>query len=207
VEQISCLADPGGIALQIPLPEMRLPDFRRWRVRRAVSRLALRMHLSNEEAGGEMQEFPHHYAVAASGRTEGDVLLRADRLPGLPSASPAEFDGPGDCWSPETLLAGAVGDCLILTFRAVARASKLSWTSLRCDVTATLDRIDGVTQFTRFDVVAHLNVPAGTNEDLARRALEKAERNCLISNSLKGAIHLVPEIEVAGREVGELVTA
>jgi len=92
-----------------------------------------------------MEEFPHHYTVAASGAVGGDVELTAERVPGLRSASPAEFGGPGDRWSPETLLVGAVADCFILTFRAVARASKLAWTSLQCDASDRLYRIDFVT--------------------------------------------------------------
>jgi organic hydroperoxide reductase OsmC/OhrA len=141
-----------------------------------------------------MQEFPHHYSVTAEGAADGDVELTGKRLPRLRSAAPAEFGGPGDRWSPETFLVGAVGDCFILTFRAVARASKLSWTSLRCDVTGTLDRVDLVTQFTQLTVHAQLTVPEGTNTDRARRALEKAERGCLISNSLKAVVHLEPEV-------------
>ena len=151
-----------------------------------------------------MQELPHHYAVTAAGAVDGDVELTAERLPSLRSASPAEFGGPGDRWSPETFLVGAVADCFILTFRAVARASKLSWTLLQCDVTGTLDRADRVTQFTRLDVRAHLTVPAGADPDQARRALEKAERSCLIVNSLKAAIHLEPEVDVAAEPVGAL---
>src|SRR6266542_2954665 len=95
-----------------------------------------------------MQIFPHHYTVTAAGGEHGDIELIAERLPTLRSASPAEFDSPGDRWSPETFLVGAVGDCFILTFRAVARVSQLPWTSLRCRVTGTLDRVDRVTQFT-----------------------------------------------------------
>jgi hypothetical protein len=68
----------------------------------------------------------------------------------------------------------------------------------------TLDRVERVTQFTAFDVHANLEVPPGTNIDLARRALEKAEHHCLISNSLKGVIRLVPTINVAAEPVGEL---
>lgn len=154
-----------------------------------------------------MQDFPHHYAVTAAASGQGDVELTADRLPTLGSASPAEFDGPGDRWSPETFLVGAVADCFILTFRAVARASRLPWTSLQCHVTGTLDRVDRVTQFTGFEMLAHLEVPAGTDPDQARRALEKAEHNCLISSSLKGAVHLVPEVDVAAEPVGELTHA
>lgn len=148
-----------------------------------------------------MQEFPHQYTVRAAGAVKGDVDLIAERLPTLQSASPAEFDGPGDRWSPETFLVGAVADCFILTFRAIARASKLSWASLRCHVTGTLDRIDHVTQFTQFEVHARLKVPLGSDPTRARRALEKAEQHCLISNSLKGSIHLVAEIEIVGEPV------
>jgi peroxiredoxin-like protein len=144
-----------------------------------------------------MQEFPHFYTVRAAGAVEGDVELTAERLPGLRSASPAEFGGPGDRWSPETFLVGAVADCFILTFRAVARASQLSWTSLRCDATGTLDRSDRLTQFTDVDLRARLTLPAGSDMDRARRALEKAERGCLISNSLKAKVHLESEIDVA----------
>jgi organic hydroperoxide reductase OsmC/OhrA len=148
-----------------------------------------------------MQDFPHHYVVTASGDAGRDVTLEADRLPALSSAAPAEFGGPGDRWSPETLLVAAVADCFILTFRAVARASKVSWTSLTCNVDGTLDRVDRATQFTRFDIRARLSVPVETDEGLARRALEKAERGCLITNSLKADIQFQAEVsapELAG---------
>jgi organic hydroperoxide reductase OsmC/OhrA len=143
-----------------------------------------------------MQPFPHHYRVTGSGSATGDVALSADRVTTLRSASPAEFDGPGDRWSPETLLVGALADCFILTFRAIAKASQIPWTSLDCDVTGTLDRIDRVTQFTRFDISARLVVPAEEHAARARQAMEKAERVCLISSSLKGAIHLDAAVEI-----------
>lgn len=154
-----------------------------------------------------MQALPHRYTVTATGASGADVELTSDRLPSLRSASPAEFGGPGDRWSPETLLVGAVGDCFILTFRTVAAASKLQWTSLRCHVTGTLDRIDRVTRFTTFEIHARLEVPAGVDRDHAQRTLEKAEHHCLISNSLKSDIHLHTAIEIASEPVGELARA
>jgi peroxiredoxin-like protein len=144
-----------------------------------------------------MQDFPHHYEINGSAHPAGDVVLDAPRLMELRSASPAEFGGPGDRWSPETLLVGAVADCFILTFRAIARASKLEWVGLRCDVAGTLDRVDRVVQFTRFDLHAHLQVAPGTNTELATRMLEKAEHNCLVSNSLKATVHLTTAVDVA----------
>jgi len=144
-----------------------------------------------------MEAFPHRYRVRGSGRVAGDIELTGERLPLLASASPVQFDGPGDRWSPETLLVGAVTDCFILTFRSVARASKLAWTSLNCDVLGTLDRIDRVTQFTHFDLRARLTLPPGADASQARRLLERAEGNCLIANSLKASVHLESSVEVA----------
>lgn len=69
-----------------------------------------------------MQALPHHYSVTAAAAADGDVTLRSAGIPSLQSSSPVQFDGPGDRWSPETLLVAAVGDCLILTFKAIARA-------------------------------------------------------------------------------------
>jgi len=154
-----------------------------------------------------MQDFPHHYTVSAAVETQGDIELHAAHVPNLPTAPPAEFDGPGDHWSPETLLVGALVDCFVITFRGVARASQLPWTSVRCDVTGTLERIDRATQFTTFQLHAHLDVPVGTSVEHAQRVLEKAEHSCLITNSLRGAVRLVSEIEVAAELASELAKA
>ena len=154
-----------------------------------------------------MQDFPHHYSVVATGEVSGDVALEGRRLPALRSAPPAELGGPGDRWSPETLIVAAVADCFVLTFRAVAQASKVSWAALRCEVCGTLDRVDRVTLFTHFDIRAHLRIPAGANVEQARRVLEKAERACLISNSLKATIHLETEVEVAAEPAETMADA
>lgn len=143
-----------------------------------------------------MQEYPHHYRVAATAEAEGDVSLTSPGLKPLPSAPPAEFDGPGDLWSPETLLVAAVADCFILSFRGIARASRLPWLSLDCSVAGRLERVDRTTQFTDFEIKARLYVPAETNQENAHRLLEKAEASCLITNSLSGSTHLFAVVHV-----------
>jgi len=151
----------------------------------------------NEAQEIVMHELPHHYLVAAAADATGNVEVTSPGLVALDTAPPAEFGGPGDVWSPETLLVASVANCLILTFRAVARASKLDWISLTCDVDGELDRIERVTQFTAFHVKAKLEVPAGVDPAKAERLLGKAERGCLITNSLKADSHLDVEVLVA----------
>ena len=144
-----------------------------------------------------MQDFPHHYKTTATARHDTNVDMSSPGLPDLKLAAPAEFGGPGDHWSPETLMSAAIASCFKLSFKAVARAAKLDWTSIRCDVVAVLDKVDKVTQFTEFHQTVVLEVPAGTDEAKAMRMLEKAEHVCLITNSLTGKAHLDATVKVA----------
>jgi peroxiredoxin-like protein len=144
-----------------------------------------------------MHSFPHHYQIAAKATSAGSVLLSADGLPQLSSAPPREFDGPGDQWSPETLLLAAVADCFALSFRAVAAASGFEWLALECRTRGVLDRVDRVTQFTEIVHDVTLDVPAGASEQRAHTLLEKAEQVCLISNSLKTHVILEAQVRVA----------
>ncbi|HEY0943372.1 MAG TPA: OsmC family protein [Steroidobacter sp.] len=144
-----------------------------------------------------MQPLPHLYIVSARGETAGALQVAADGVPEIESAAPAEFGGPGDRWSPESLLCAAVASCFILTFRAVARASKLEWRHLSCTVEGVLERTQGVTRFTRIVTKAVLTAEPGTTEDACRRALDKAEEACLIANSLLSTRELQAEVRVA----------
>lgn len=146
-----------------------------------------------------MQDYPHHYVVVASSRSDSNIDVSSPGLETIESAGPAEFGGPGDLWSPETLLVASVADCLILSFRAIARASKFEWTSLSCDAVGTLERVDKVTQFTEFRLKANLEIPDGAKEAMALRLLDKAELHCLITNSMKAETHMESEVRFTSR--------
>ena len=147
-----------------------------------------------------MKPFPHTYSVDASADNEGSVLVSSKGLTTLASAAPADFGGPGDQWSPETLLVAAAADCFILTFRAVARAGKLTWRHLDCHAEGVLDRVDRAARFTKITTFAKLYVPVGVDVAHARQVLEKAEANCLIAGSLRCECPLVTEVVVDGSE-------
>ena len=144
-----------------------------------------------------MQGFPHRYPVSARGSKEGVVTLDSPGVLQLSSAPPVEFDGPGDQWSPESLLTAAVADCVVLTFRAIARASKLDWSELELNIDGTLDRVDRVTRFTHFDIQALLKIPSETDADKAKLLLEKAEKSCLVSNSLNAEFSMTVSVETS----------
>ena len=147
-----------------------------------------------------MHPFPHTYRISATASGTGPVAVAAAGLAPIPTDAPPEFDGPGGSWSPETLLTAAVADCFVLSFRAVSRASRFEWLGLECRVEGVLDRLEGVAQFCRFRTVATLSVAPGTDAGKARQLLEKAEKICLITNSLKAAREV--SIEVVERPAG-----
>lgn len=143
-----------------------------------------------------MHPFPHRYVVRASGSESGNVQVSSSGLQDLETSAPPEFDGPEGFWSPESLLVAAVADCYVLSFRAVARASRLKWQSLAVGVEGVLDRVDGVTRFTAFTVKPELTLGSAEQEGLARTVLEKSERACLVTNSMKAASALEPVVRI-----------
>lgn len=141
-----------------------------------------------------MHPFPHRYRARIGARPDGELSLAGEGLPELRSLPPPEFGGPGGYWSPETLLLAAVGDCMLLTFRAIAKASRFEWREVSADVEGIMERIDGNSRFIAITTRIRLVVPRGADAARGRRLLEKAEQGCPISNSLSAAKHLDCEI-------------
>jgi organic hydroperoxide reductase OsmC/OhrA len=141
-----------------------------------------------------MHPYPHLYEASAEGAPVDVIQVTAAGLPAIATTPPPQFDGPEGNWSPETLLCASVADCLILTFRAIARASKFEWHKLSCRTEGTLERVEGNSRFTSFVSHVTLHVPAGTDAARAKLLLEKAEHGCLVANSLLAKRELVTQI-------------
>lgn len=142
-----------------------------------------------------MDPLPHHYPVHASCEPDAEITVEVKEKPALLTGAAKEFGGPGTAWSPEDLLVSAVVDCYMLSFKAVAKASRFAWQSLQCDAVGTLDKVDQKLQFTAFQIKVKLVAFAETDHKRAERMLRKSEQICLITNSLKAPVELVLEIE------------
>jgi peroxiredoxin-like protein len=141
-----------------------------------------------------MKPLPHRYEVQLTGGQSGYAELRAAGIPLMRTASPPEYDGPGDAWSPEHLLLAAVESCFLFTLRAVARASQLEFVSLDLQAVGVVDRHDRVTRFTEIVLRPRLTIRTAIDRERIRLLLEKTEKACLISASLSTPIRLEPEI-------------
>lgn len=141
-----------------------------------------------------MTPLPHRYEVHLTGGPSGYAEVTTAGVPGLRTAPPPEFDGPGDAWSPEHLLLAAVESCFLFTLRAIARTSQLEFASLDLDVTGLVEHRDRVTRFTEIVLRPRIVVAGHTDRDRVCQVLEKTERVCLVSGSLSTPIRLEPEI-------------
>ena len=145
-----------------------------------------------------MQELPHHYTVTAQsdGQTSA-VTIASTGLHNLSTDAPAEFGGPGDHWSPETLIMAAVADCFVLGFRAISRASHVDWLNISCEATGTLDRVDRKTQFTAIELKVSVTAPDSVDSKKLMRLLQKSEESCLITNSMTAKVSMVTDLHIS----------
>lgn len=145
-----------------------------------------------------MEALPHRYSVSATGGPEGPVPVSADEVPTIETSTPREFGGAGDRWSPEQLLMASVADCFVLTFRSVAHAAKLDWRHLTAQVEGLLDRDDDRRlRFHEIQIQAEVIIPGESGRADAARCLDRAEKLCLITNSLTAQIQLHHQITVS----------
>ena len=141
-----------------------------------------------------MKPLPHDYEITLAGASAGYATASAAGLPDLTTAPPAEYDGPGDAWSPEHLLLAAVSSCFLFTFRAVAKASHVEFVEVQTDTVGTVDRTGGVTRFTDIVVRPTVTTTAGANVAAVERAIDKAASRCLVSSSLNTRVRVEPTI-------------
>lgn len=113
-------------------------------------------------------------------------------------ATPPEFPkGIEGIWSPEHLLVASVVSCYLTTFLSIAENSKLEFNDFSCTAKGKLENIDGKYLMTEIILEPTLIVNKDTNIARAERILQKSEAACLISNSIKSKVTMIPTIKIA----------
>lgn len=144
-----------------------------------------------------MSQLPHSYRVTAQFSETDGLRVRSGNVPEMAVAPPVQFGGPGDMWSPEDLQMAALSSCLILSFKAIAAASRLAWHTIECDCDGTLAKHDGKVYFTEVRSAVRLHIAAAADKAKAERLVHKADETCFISNSLLATPQLRVEISAA----------
>jgi len=145
-----------------------------------------------------MSEQTHSYDTEIEWIGEHKGEVRATGFPTLTVATPPEFKGHEGIWTPEHFFVASVNACLMTTFLAIAELSKLNFVAFRSWAQGKLEKVEGQgVQITEIVLRPHVTVTQERDRERAERILEKAEKNCFISNSIKSKVSLEPEISVA----------
>lgn len=141
----------------------------------------------------------HIYEVEVSWVNNRIGLLHSPELTdGITVATPPQFPkGVEKIWSPEHLFTAAVNSCLMTTFLAIAENSKLDFESFTSKALGKLELVDNKYIMSEVTLMPQLTITREEDRERALRILQKSEAACLISNSIKSAIKLVPEVVVS----------
>lgn len=140
---------------------------------------------------------PHYFNVNLSWISDRKGEISSPELEKeIEVATPPPFQkGVEGIWSPEHLLTAAVNSCFMTTFLAVAENSKLEFELFDCKAKGKLEQVDGKFLMTEVILEPTLVITKEADKDRAERILQKSEAACLISNSIKSKVSMIPTIQ------------
>ena len=130
------------------------------------------------------------YQTAVKWTEQRKGVITCAGKPDVQVATPPEFKGHDGIWSPEDLFVASANVCLMTTFLAVAERAGLAFSAYESTAEGRLELVEGKFQFTAITIRPSINLKSGEDAGKAKELIEKAERNCLISNSMKAAVTL-----------------
>ena len=82
------------------------------------------------------------------------------------------------------------------TFLAIGENSKLDFLNFECKSKGKLEQVEGKFLMTEIILEPIVTIKNESEREKALKVLEKSEINCLISNSIKSEIVMIPKIIV-----------
>jgi len=116
--------------------------------------------------------------------------------PPIQFSAPPEFQGEAGMWTPEHFFTSAVASCYISTFQAIAGYSKFDAQAIEVSVIGELEKSSGGYQFSRVTLRPVLTISDESARERGMQLLQKTEKACLVSRSLRSEIVLEPKVIV-----------
>jgi peroxiredoxin-like protein len=136
-----------------------------------------------------------YYETEIDWRAEKEGKLSSPGLPSLTVSAPPQFKGSAGQWTPEHLLVGSVNTCFMLTFFTIIENSKIPVISFSSTARGKLEKVKGA-DYQMTEIIIKPRVVIESAQDLVRmtRVLEKTKENCFVTNSIKSAVKIEPEV-------------
>ena len=123
--------------------------------------------------------------------------LSADDVQGtIHVATPFQFGGEGQEWSPEHLFLGSISGCFMTTFLLFARKLDVALSNFSCAAMAQINLVNGKYEFTQINLLVKLNIMDESLRGKTIQVLQKTQQHGLVSNVVKCPVHYRSEIHV-----------
>lgn len=139
----------------------------------------------------------HTYTTSVKYNEKRKGLLSSEGLSSFEVATPPQFPGGHEgIWSPEHLFVASAEICLMTTFLSIAEKSRLEFVEYSSEAIGTLEKTAEGMLMTKIVIKPRVVINDEAKKDRTLLLLEKAEKYCLISNSMKTEVTLEPIVEV-----------
>jgi organic hydroperoxide reductase OsmC/OhrA len=140
----------------------------------------------------------HFYEVQVNWKENRNGLLSSIALDEkLTIATPPEFPkGEANIWSPEHYYLAAINGCLLTTFLAIAENFKLNFVDFQSTSIGKLEVVDRKYIISEVVLKPIITIANIEDKELAQKVIDKAEKACLITNSIKSKITMETIIKV-----------
>lgn len=136
------------------------------------------------------------YKNSIKWQSEKRGLLLSSGKPDIEVATPPEFRGHPGIWTPEDLFVASVNGCIMTTFLYYAEKENLEILSYESQAQGVLERIESQFIFTEIILKPSVSVKKDSDILKANNLFGLVEKKCLISNSIKSKVEVIPEIRI-----------
>ena len=145
---------------------------------------------------GNIKSKKFTYETTVTWKEEKKGLLCSFGKETIKIATPPEFQGHEGMWTPEDLFVASVNVCIKTTFVHYAQKNNFEFLSYESKAEGVLERVGDQFLFSEIKVMPKIAVKSNTQIQKAKEFIVLAEKNCLISNSIKSKVEVMPEIKV-----------
>ena len=143
---------------------------------------------------GDIKNKKFTYKTAVTWREEMKGFLCSFGKETIEIAAPPEFKGHEGMWTPEDLFVASVNVCIKTTFLHYAKKEGLELLSYESDAEGILEKVEKQLLFSEIKVTPKIVVASNEDIEKAKKLVELSKKNCLISNSIKSKVTVLPVV-------------
>ena len=143
-----------------------------------------------------MESLPHHYSVVVNAKPDNHLQVSADHLPTLDVDAPSQFGGRAINGRRRSYYWPRRRIALFYHFERLPLSRSWNGEAIRCTTDGVLDKVERTMQFTEIVTKVALTIDSEASRQKAETLLAKAEKICIVSNSLTAQKRLEIELIV-----------